>query len=159
MRDWYIVCITQGKEVSKWMKGGWTGQGNLWGWQAGDLCLELQQRRLKSVSESGQGGHLLSSEMPRWTCRYWFMFHWKCTDSSRNMAICTIFDPKLVREEISVHKTQPFCISHRNKSHILAVVQIYLCRQKAMIAINHSLPRADFETPRSPFSMAEAVTS
>lgn len=53
----------------------------------------------------------------------------------------------------------PFCISHLNKLHILAVVQIYLCRQKAMIAINHLLPRADFETLRTPFSMAEAVTS
>lgn len=89
MRDWYIVCFTQGKELSKWMKDGWTGQESHWGWQAGDLRLELQQiqaRQLKWVSESGQGGNPLPSEMPHWTCRYWFMFHCNFTDSNKNMA-------------------------------------------------------------------------
>lgn len=105
MRDWYIVCFTQGKELSKWMKDGWTGQESHWGWQAGDLRLELQQIQLKSVSESGQGGNPLSCEMSHWTCRYWFMFHYNFTDSSKNLANCTIFDPKLVREEISVNKS------------------------------------------------------
>lgn len=105
MRDWYIVCFAQGKELSKWMKDGWTGQESHWGWQAGDLRLELRQIQLKSVSQSGQGGNPLSCEMSHWTCRYWFMFHYNFTDSSKNMANCTIFDPKLVREEISVNKS------------------------------------------------------
>lgn len=80
------------------------------------------------------------------------------------MANCTLFDPKLVVEEISVKNSLQtffflFAFHILNMYHILAVVQIYLCRQKALIAINHLLSPADFETLRSPFSTAEAVMS
>lgn len=167
MREWYIVCFTQGKELSKWMKDGWTGQESHWGWQAGDLRLELKQiqaRQSRWVSESGRGGNRPSSEVPHRTCRYWFMFHCNFTDSKKHGRLHNIWPQtsqggdfcwKLFWEFFF------FFLLHFTFKQVtfFSLVQLYLCRQKAMIAINHLLPRAVFETLRSPFSMAEAVTS
>lgn len=49
MRDWYIVSYRARNCPNEWKRDGWTGGESHWGWQAGDLRLELQQIQLKSV--------------------------------------------------------------------------------------------------------------